>query len=321
MLRHAAVLLALAAAGCGGSAPTQPGPTPAPPAAPPAPTGTTLSGTLTATNGGQPIAGATVSSAAVSSVTDASGRYSLTFPAGVIATQFSVSGAGLITHNGFLSNGGSRSLDLDAFRLDAFDQVYFRAIVRNGFEQPATLQPVRRWTRAPMIYIRTIDDTGRAILPEVLQQVASIANSVFPLYSRGRFGVAGIEFGTDTRLNQAGWITVDWTRDASEFCGQATVGREGGFVTLTYDQPGCSCGSQKIRPRTVKHEFGHAMGLWHTGRSVDLMSGIGVAECDRDITARELQYLDYLYRRPVGNTDPDNDPSSAAHLAPAVARN
>jgi hypothetical protein len=44
------------------------------------------------------------------------------------------------------------------------------------------------------------------------------------------------------------------------------------------------------------------------------MSGIGVSECDRNMTARELQYLDYLYRRPVGNTDPDNDPSSAAQL-------
>jgi hypothetical protein len=34
------------------------------------------------------------------------------------------------------------------------------------------------------------------------------------------------------------------------------------------------------------------------------------------MTARELQYLDYLYRRPVGNTDPDNDPTSAALLQP-----
>jgi len=141
-----------------------------------------------------------------------------------------------------------------------------------------------------------------------------------PLYSHGRFGVASIEFGTDTRINQAGWITVDWTRDASQFCGSSSIGREGGSVTLTYDQPGCSCGSQKIRPRTVKHEFGHSMGLWHTGQSIDLMSGIGVAECDRNMTARKLQYLEYLYRRPVGNTDPDNDPQSAAQLAHVSAR-
>ena len=58
------------------------------------------------------------------------------------------------------------------------------------------------------------------------------------------------------------------------------------------------------------------MGLWHTGQAVDLMSGLGVNECDRNITARELQYLEYIYRRPVGNTSPDNDPSSAALLLP-----
>jgi len=269
---------------------------------------------LTATNGGQAIAGANVTSGTVSSVTDESGRFSLTFPSGTAPTRFAIAGSGLITHNGFLSRGGSRTVDLDAFVEMNFDQAYFRAIARNGFEAPGELEPLRRWTHAPMLYIRTVDDSGRPILPEVLQQVATIAADVIPRYSGGRFGVAGIEQGTGTRIDQAGWITVLWTRDATEFCGQANVGGEGGMVTLTYDQPGCSCGSKKIRPRTVKHELGHAMGLWHTGQSVDLMSGIGVDECDRNMTPRELKYLDYLYRRPVGNTDPDDDPADSPLL-------
>jgi hypothetical protein len=311
-MKRAAMFLALAVGACGGSTPTQPDRTP--PTQPPPQSGPILSGTLTATNGGQAIGGATVTSGTISSVTDGSGRYSLSFPAGAIVSQFAITGSGLITHNGFLSNSGSRTVDLDAFTLANFDQAYFRAIARNGFEQPDSLQPLRRWTRAPMLYIRTVDDTGRAILPEVLQQVATIATNIIPLYSHGRFGVASIDYGADTRIDQAGWITVDWTRDASQFCGFSSVGREGGGVTLTYDQPGCSCGSQKIRPRTVKHELGHSMGLWHTGQSVDLMSGIGVAECDRNMTSRELEYLEYLYRRAVGNRDPDNDPSSAPQL-------
>jgi hypothetical protein len=49
------------------------------------------------------------------------------------------------------------------------------------------------------------------------------------------------------------------------------------------------------------------------------MSGIGVSECDRNMTARELQFLDYLYRRPAGTTDPDHDPSSAVLLTPVRA--
>ena len=321
MPRQLLICIALLAAACSGSSPSQPTntpPTTTPPATPPP---IVITGTVTATNGGQPVAGATITAAPLTGTTDGAGRYSLSFPAATPPSRYALSGAGLITRTGFLSNGGSRTIDLDAFSLDTFDQAYFRAIARNGWEQPGALQPLRRWTHAPMIYIRTIDDTGRAILPEVLQQVVSIVTSVVPMYTHGRFGVAGFEQGTDTRRGQAGWITVDWTRDASQFCGLSTIASEGGFVTLTYDQPGCSCGSQKIRARTVKHEFGHAMGLWHSGQSVDLMSGIGVSECDRNITARELQYFEYLYRRPVGNTDPDNDPSSAPVLAPVRVTN
>jgi hypothetical protein len=280
-----------------------------------------LSGTVTATNGGGPLAGAVVEISSVASTTDTDGRYSLNLPGGTVGARFSVAGPGLLTHTGFLVNGGSRTVDLEAFALDRLDQPYFRAIARNGYEAPGSLQPLRRWTRSPMLYIRTVDESGRAILPEVLQQVVSIASSVVPQYTGGRLAIAGIEQGTGTRQGQAGWITVEWTRDAEDFCGTSHVGQEGGVVTLTYDLPGCSCGSQKIRPRTVKHEFGHAMGLWHSGQVQDLMSGFGASECDRNISGRELQYLDYLYRRPVGNTNPDNDPSSAARITPVRVTN
>lgn len=318
MLRQVTICAVLCAAACGdSSSPARPSPQP-PPAVtpPPAPSLVTMSGTVTATNGGHSLAGMTVEAAATLATTDGAGRYSMDLPAATQGGRFTVSGPGLLTRTGFFTGSGPRTLDLDAFALAGFDSAYFRAIARNGYEEPDALQPLRRWTRAPRLYIRTLDDTGRPILPEVLQQVASIAAAVVPQYTNGRFGVAGIEQGTDTRSGQAGWLTIAWTRDATQFCGSAFVGLEGGTMSLTYDQPGCSCGSQKIRPRTVKHELGHAMGLWHSGQSADLMSGIGVAECDRNMTARELQHLDYLYRRPVGNTHPDNDPSSATFMRP-----
>src|SRR5262245_54364382 len=207
-IRNGVIGTALLVSACGGS-PTQPASQPPPPTPTP-PATVTLSGAVTATNGGQPLSGVTVEAAAVSGTTDNSGRFSLTLPAGTQGGRFAISGSRLVTHNGFWSGTGSRTVDLDAFALDGFDQAYFRAIARNGFEQPDALQPLRRWTRAPRIYIRTLDDTGRAILPEVLQQVASIASDVVPLYTQGRFGVAGIEQGTDTRKGLAGWITVEW---------------------------------------------------------------------------------------------------------------
>jgi hypothetical protein len=253
----------------------------------------------------------------MSATTDGGGQYSLSFPAGTSPGTFAISGAGLIRRTGFLAvSSSSRTIDLDAFTLDGFDHAYYRAVARNGAEQPSSLQPIRRWTRAPMIYIRTVDETGRPVAPEVIQQVMTIASTVIPIYTNGRFGVAGFEQGTDTKVGQAGWITVQWTRDGTQFCGRAHVGQEGGYVELVYDQPGCRCGSQKITPLIVKHEFGHSMGMWHSRQNGELMAGIGTPDCDRNMTARELRYLDYIYRRPVGNTDPDNDPASARVLAP-----
>ena len=147
-MKQAAVVVALLAVSCGGSSttPSPPStPTPTPPATPaPAPSGPTLTGTLTATNGGQPVAGATVSVGAISSTTDGSGHYSLSLPNGTGAPPFTIAGTGLLTHTGYFGSGGSRTVDLDAFALGNFDQAYFRAIARNGFEAPDTLQPLRR---------------------------------------------------------------------------------------------------------------------------------------------------------------------------------
>ena len=247
MIRRAAICAVLVVAACGGDSPPA-APTPPPTVTPPTPPPLTVSGTVQATNGGQPLAGATVEFGSNSSTTDGAGRYSLNLAAATQSSRFTVSGPGLVTRTGFFSAGASRTLDLDAFALGGFDHAYFRLIARNGYEQPAALQPLRRWTRAPMLYIRTVDDTGRPILTEVLQQVVTIASSAVPQYTNGRFGVAGIEQGTETRRGQAGWLTIEWSRDASQFCGFATVGQEGSGITLTYDQPGCSCGSQKIPP-------------------------------------------------------------------------
>jgi hypothetical protein len=313
-IRKAIITVALFTVACG-SSPAQPTPPPSPVLPPPAPV-VTLTGTVTATNGARALSDVRVEAASASSTTDASGRYTLNLPAGTSGPRFTISGPGLITRNGFFAGSASRTVDLDAFALDGFDQGYFRALARNGHEEPGTLQPIRRWTRAPMVYIRTIDDGGRAIPPEVLQQVANVFSSVVPVYTHGRFGIASIEQGTETRVGQPGWVTVDWVRDGSQFCGLAHVGLEGGVVTLSYDAGTCACGSQKIRPHTIKHEIGHMLGMWHTGRANTLMSGFPLVACDMNISALELQYLDYLYRRPVGNTEPDNDPSSGALLTP-----
>jgi hypothetical protein len=41
--------------------------------------------------------------------------------------------------------------------------------------------------------------------------------------------------------------------------------------------------------------------------------------CDLQPSARDRQYAKYMYSRPVGNTDPDNDPAASLGGARSLA--
>lgn len=319
-MKRLLVVLCLGAASCGGdsnpSAPSSPANPPAT-AQPPAPARSsyTLTGTVRATNGGAVLPGVTIAHAGVSAVSDAAGRYTLAIPAATLVASLILSSPSILERRIYINVPNDRSVDLDAFQLSGFDLDFFRAIAHDAYDTPG-LKNLRHWTRSPMIYIRTIEESGEAITPDTLQLTAALLSQWVPVFTRNRYGVAQVEQGTETRRGMAGWITVRWQRNPG-ICGSADVGLEGGQMLLAYDTPGCSCGAQKIQPRVVKHELGHAMGLWHTGRSGDLMSGVSDSACDRDPSPRELEFADYIYQRTVGNAYPDYDigsePRSRAH--------
>lgn len=175
------------------------------------------------------------------------------------------------------------------------DLGFFQEIGCNVFEQPA--QPVRRWTLAPKLYLRTIDEAGAPIDAVTLDTVQNAMIEIAPTWTNHHFGLEGVLRGTDSREGVSGWITVKWPATPTASCGLSDVGKDGGTIELSYKTLGCSCNGSAIRPRTARHELGHALGYWHTDNEADLMSNLGITKpCDGQPSARELQAVAYQYR-------------------------
>jgi hypothetical protein len=204
-----------------------------------------------------------------------------------------------------------------------FSLAFYRQMVRNGHEAPDALQPLRRWTRPPLIYLKTVDEAGVAVSAAQLDSTEQALIHTAHSYTGGRFGLGGLERGTGTREGQSGWITVKWLSQSTEsFCGRATIAQDGGYIELNYLRgAGCACGSLGTRPRTVRHELGHSFGYFHTDSTADIMNGTGVAVCDALPSERELYHAAIAYARPVGSRDIDVDPAgSSSTLTTRTAR-
>lgn len=307
------VLLALLCAACGSSSPAAPTPTPVPPT----PTTYTIAGTVTATNGGQALSGLQVDLSGQSTTTNGSGTFSYTLTSGSSA-RLTLTGASIVPRALTVSTAAARTLTVGAIGLGGgFDLGFYRQFVRNAFE--GGNEPLRRWTRAPQVYLRTIDDAGAAVDSQTLDATDAAIHEALPQWSGY---AAAVTRGTESRVGVSGWVTVIWRADASQaICGTSDVALEGGSMQLFYRRGGgCRCsGGPEITPRTVKHELGHAMGFFHTDNAGDIMAP-GVPGCDAQPSARELLHAAIAYSRPVGNVDPDSDPASAVSLAPMVVR-
>lgn len=171
---------------------------------------------------------------------------------------------------------------------------FYKQIACNALDLP--LQPVRRWMVAPKVYLRTVDEAGAAIDALTLDTVQNAMIETAMAWTGNRFGLEGVLRGPDTREGVSGWVTVKWPATAQSFCGLSDVGRDGGTIELGYKTAGCGCNGSAIRPRTARHELGHALGYWHTSDAADLMSNPTAKPCDQQPSARELQAAAYQYR-------------------------
>jgi hypothetical protein len=182
--------------------------------------------------------------------------------------------------------------------IDGFEPAFYRAFLQNGYEAPDRLEPVRVLQGPLRLYVRTIDDQGRAIDATTLDTTVGALLDSATIWSGETFGVAEVVRGSRTREKVPGWITVKWSRAANEGrCGRSTVGIDGGFIELNVSGA-CSCGlATAVYPRVVRHELGHAMGYYHTAEPTDVMYGRAIQPetCDLLPSERERRHARFAH--------------------------
>ena len=303
-----------------------------------------MSGRVVSNPGNQAISGVDlafepVNGTPLTARTDASGNFSISGEGSSLVPGLKVNltaGGFLERETSFVSGPSRDNVVIDLIELTApFSLDFYREIARGLTAMSGQPGPLVYITN-PSFYIRTTTQEGQDIPQQDLDMIVRVLRNNTPALTGNRYQASVIEFGTDSRPSVAGWVNVEATGgELDNACGRgglrsasgSNTNPYAGVITLRLGASGCRCRTAfGIAPGVVAHELGHSFGLGHITASSGIMRSI--LFCDGPDVSPDVLFVgderfhsEIRYSRPIGNADPDKDPSLLPALFGAPSAN